>query len=529
MRLIQVKISGYKHLRDVSVSFEKPKESRLFYGSIPIRFFIGLNGSGKSAFLEGLCFLFSRLVQDEVPGFDFLLIYEIRRNGMLYRVEAANGTDGEKFKIRVTSDGETRTFRSFAGRRHLLPDYVLTCASGSNNNFFDIMVRSPRDSLQSDLFDASLLGKSTQDAQSRREDIEKTLASLRRLDENPICLFIDEQTSVLALAAFLAVFPEGTEAGRTEAYIKCRQSLLSVPDSTPQPVSLSLTLDAKKITELDEDAGRYGNLFDDVVSEGEARAHLNAWNTTRLYQDEVADAADAHGDVVLTYLFEPYGAGGGTLCVRSLSQAFQTPLRFLSKLMLARNKGIVKEAHISFRIRGTDHILEENALSEGEYMLLVRLWLLAMGSCGEKDLQCLYLLDEPDVYLNERWSVDFVSMIQQMYDGADAFHEIVVATHSSLILTDAFPDQLYYFHLKNGQVQCHNIRASTFGGSRNEIMQQLFRTSHPVGSYAYSKIDELLKTAANTEELEELLENVGSGYLRLRLLDKIHRMREDGE
>lgn len=528
MRLIQVRISGYKHLRDVSVSFEKPKESRLFYGSIPIRFFIGLNGSGKSAFLEGLCFLFYRLVQDEVPGFDFLLIYEILRDGVLYRVEAANGTGREKFRIRVTSDGETRTFRSFAGRRHLLPDYVLTCASGSNNNFFDIMVRSPRDSLQSDLFDASLLGKSTQDAQSRREDIEKALASLRRLDENPICLFIDEQTSVLALAAFLAVFPEKMNAGRTEAYRKCRQSLLSVPDSTPQPVSLSLTLDAKKIAELDEDTYRYGNLFNDVLPEGEAGVRLGAWNTTRLYQDEVADAADAHGDIVLTYLFEPYG-NGGTLCVRSLTQAFQTPLQFLSKLILARNKGIVKEAHVSFRIRGTDNILEENALSEGEYMLLVRLGLLAMGSCGEKDLQCLYLLDEPDVYLNERWSVDFVSMIQQMYDGADARHEIVVATHSSLILTDALPDQLYYFHLKDGQVQCHNIRASTFGGSRNEIMQQLFQTSHPVGNYAYSKIEELLKAAENTEELEELLENVGSGYLRLRLLDKIYRMREDGE
>ena len=82
MKLIQIKIDGYKHLKNTCVDFNNRPDGELFHDGIPIRFFIGLNGSGKSVFLEAICLLFSRIVQDEVPGFDFTLIYEIWRTGI---------------------------------------------------------------------------------------------------------------------------------------------------------------------------------------------------------------------------------------------------------------------------------------------------------------------------------------------------------------------------------------------------------------------------------------------------------------
>ena len=57
-------------------------------------------------------------------------------------------------------------------------------------------------------------------------------------------------------------------------------------------------------------------------------------------------------------------------------------------------------------------------------------------------------------------------------------------------------------------------------------MQVLFQTPHSVGSFSYSKIEELLQAAQSTEELEEQLKNVGSGYLRLRLLERLQRVKE---
>lgn len=49
MRLIQASINGYKHLRDLSVSFVPPEKGNpLFRDGIPIRFLIGLNGVSAS-------------------------------------------------------------------------------------------------------------------------------------------------------------------------------------------------------------------------------------------------------------------------------------------------------------------------------------------------------------------------------------------------------------------------------------------------------------------------------------------------
>ncbi len=520
MQLIKVWIDGYKHLRNTCVYFNETVSPAVFSGALPIRFFIGLNGSGKSVFLEGICFLFSRIAQNEAPGFRFSLVYRILRD-IMFQVEVTNGAGEEPLDILVTSEGEggTQRFHTFEGRRDLLPDYVFTCASGSNNNYFDIMVRSPRTSLYSDLFDMSLLGKSRLDNRQKRRNVERMLVSLKELEENPISLFVDEENSVLVLAALLAVLP-GTQGSEAMAgYIKFRREILEMVDSMPEPVLLSFTLDAGRGEELG-----------DVLWQG--RGHTgtpvgSGWSTTRLYQYEAADMADGHGDRVISFLFEPCVQGDkDSFAVGRLNALYDSPMELLSKLVLARNKGIIKEAHIGFQIQNTADLVEENAFSEGEYMLLVRLGLFLLERERKSRRQCLFLMDEPDVYLNEHWNIDFVSMIHRIYEGEAADHEVVIATHSSLMLTDAFPNQLYYFQQRQGQVTCLNIRASTFGGSRNEIMERLFLTDSSVGTYSCRTIERILDEVDDIEQLERYLKDVGSGYLRLRMLDKIRLLKK---
>lgn len=526
MQLIKVQIDGYKHLKHTCVNFSETDGADMFGKELPVRFFIGLNGSGKSVFLEGICFLFSRIVQNEAPGFAFTLVYRILRERM-YQVEVTDGTGEERLDIRVTAEGEEEPWliHTFEGHRKLLPDHVFTCASGSNNHYFDIMIRSPKTSLYSDLFDMSLLGKSTKDRTERRESIENILLSLKALDENPISMFVDEENSVLVLAAFFAVCPS-EDSGQTESYVRCRQEILAMLDSMPKPVTLSLTLDAKRVEELKEELRQYGAVFRSITEENTV-CEGGRWNTIRLYQDEAPDVKEAHGDRVVSFLFEPcVKEGRDWLAVKELNDFYTGPMELLSKLMLACNQGLIKEVHMGFQIQGTRDIVEETAFSEGEYMLLVRLGLLAVGREQRGAGQCLFLMDEPDVYLNEHWDIDFVSMIHRIYEGTQRNHEIVIATHSSLMLTDAFPNQLYYFQQNQGQVRCLNVRASTFGGSRNEIMEQLFLTDNSVGTYSYRKIESILNEVDDIQKLEDCLKYVGSGYLRLRLLDKIQLLRK---
>lgn len=527
MELIKIQIDGYKHLKNTCVNFNEPDSGNLFEEELPVRFFIGLNGSGKSVFLEGICFLFSRIVQNETPGFSFTLIYRIMRD-RLYQVEVAGRTGEESLDIRVKAEGEegSRHLHTFEGHRELLPDHVFTCASGSNNHYFDIMVRSPKTSLYSDLFDMSLLGKNTKTREERRKSIEKTLVSLKALEENPISMFVDEENSVLVLAAFFAVLPSA-DSGQTAGFIKCRREILAMLDSMPEPVTLSFVLDAKRVEELRDELWQYGAVFQAITEETGRQDRQGSWNTIRLYQDETLDAKDGHGDRVLSFLFEPcIHEDQDSFAVKELNTVYDSPMELLAKLMLARNRGIIKEAHMGFRIQSTSDIVEETAFSEGEYMLLVRLGLLALGREHRGLSQCLFLMDEPDVYLNEHWNIDFVSMIHRIYEGASKEHEIVIATHSSLMLTDAFPNQLYYFQQKQGQVKCLNVRASTFGGSRNEIMENLFLTGNSVGTYSYKKIEKILDETDDIQKMEACLKYVGSGYLRLRLLDKIQLLRK---
>lgn len=506
MRLLQVDIDGYKHLRELSVSFAPPKDSGLFRDAAPIRFLIGLNGSGKSAFLEGLCLIFSRLAQNEAPGFGFRLAYEIQRDGRLYQVDVSGG-GGRALSVYVVSGEQEFVLPSFAERRYLLPDRIFICASGNNNNFFDIVVRSPRDDLHGELFDASQLGKSRYPPSRRREEAGRALGALRQLEEDPVCLFVDEQASVLALAAFLSIPPK--DEGDS------REQVLAIPDSRPRPLSFSLRVDMERLRALQ--STEEDSLFREL--EGDGR-RLSSWTTARTVPEDSGE--EAEGDRIMTFLFD----GGVRPRIESLAAICPSPADLLSKLIRARNQGIIRQAHLSFRLGGSEDVLEESALSEGEYMLLVRLGLLAMGRGG--DSQFLYLLDEPDVYLNERWNIDFVSTIHRLYQGKPPRHEILTATHSSLVLTDACPEQLYYFSVENGTAVCRNVRAPTFGGSRNEIMQALFQTRHSVGSFSFRRIERLLETAENAEDLEQQLENVGSGYLRLRMLDRIERMKEKG-
>ncbi|WP_125141110.1 hypothetical protein [Clostridium transplantifaecale] len=530
MRLIKVSIDGYKHLKGTCVNFNEESHGVMFTGDIPIRFFVGLNGSGKSVFLEGICLLFSRIVQDEVPGFQFNLIYKIQRDKE-YRVEVSTGTGGEKLDIKVFAEekNEPDLLHSFEKHRYLLPDYVFTCASGSNNNFFDIVVHSPMTSLYSDLYDMSLLGRSRKSRKERERAIGKLLLSLKLLEENPICVFIDEKSSVFVLAAFFAILPKAAGDTEIKSYIECRRKILSMLDSGPAPMSLSFVLDEKRVKEMGQEVAQYGAVFDMLIADSDGEDGTDGtWDTVRLYQDEAADVENAHGDRVITFLFDHLLEGDtASFYIDKLSKAYESPMEFLSKLILAYNKGLIRSVHIGFKINSTEDVVEENALSEGEFMLLVRLGLLALGRYKDGSNQCLYLMDEPDVYLNEHWDIDFVSMIHQIYESTGALHEIVIATHSSLMLTDAFPEQLYYFQQREGQVICRNIQASTFGGSRNEIMEALFLTGHSVGSYSNAKIEQILDQVNDVQELETCLKYIGSGYLRMRLLDKIQILRRE--
>src|SRR5215207_5766856 len=74
MRLKKLWLGNYNNLKDVEINFNSTPS---MYGSTSLRFFVGLNGSGKSNAMEAIGLIFSHLAADASPGIDFDIEYEL--------------------------------------------------------------------------------------------------------------------------------------------------------------------------------------------------------------------------------------------------------------------------------------------------------------------------------------------------------------------------------------------------------------------------------------------------------------------
>ena len=85
MKLEYLYIDGYKGLKRLKLQFKEQT------GAVPVDFLIGCNGSGKSSVLEAVGLIFTRIMQNELPGFIFELKYRMPDGTGIY-VNSYNNT-----------------------------------------------------------------------------------------------------------------------------------------------------------------------------------------------------------------------------------------------------------------------------------------------------------------------------------------------------------------------------------------------------------------------------------------------------
>ena len=92
MKLEYLYIDGYKGLKRLKLQFKEQT------GVVPVDFLIGCNGSGKSSVLEAVGLIFTRIMQNELPGFIFELKYRM--------------PDGTGIYVKPQKKGLLRCFRA---------------------------------------------------------------------------------------------------------------------------------------------------------------------------------------------------------------------------------------------------------------------------------------------------------------------------------------------------------------------------------------------------------------------------------
>ena len=86
-----------------------------------------------------------------------------------------------------------------------------------------------------------------------------------------------------------------------------------------------------------------------------------------------------------------------------------------------------QDVRIRFRIKGESEPITFKELSEGEQQLLTIIGLMRFTSLNES----LFLLDEPDTFLNPAWCLDYLNNLYK-YGGEPTSSQIIMTTHSPL-------------------------------------------------------------------------------------------------
>lgn len=543
MKLEYLYIDGYKGLKRLKLQFKEQT------GVVPVDFLIGCNGSGKSSVLEAVGLIFTRIMQNELPGFIFELKYRMPDGTGIYVKPQKKGfcdASGRRRKLYVELEKNGKTQQLYSIPDEYLPDRIISYCSGANSSMEDILIRSPRASLASDLYDLSLAmdvengegpvsGKEEHPGESsvaRGEAAEEILSFYERLDVNPRVLFLDAVTSKFILPALFAVMPFDMQDDRISEkalrYATLRKKLLKRLNIRLIPAAFSLRIDD---TRLEEAADRPQMsilrrlLSQDVKGKALSNCVIHRTSTDRLEED-----GSLAGETAAVFLFESWEAEGEKVFYHPMLQRYfdGSPFALISTLLTAWREGVIREIHFSYRNGDERGLYEMEDLSDGELMWLARIGLILMAQnhCGENTL---FLYDEPDVHFNDDWSRDFVRFVYAMcsMDGTSG-NEFLVATHSDLILTDAMRSQTHLFENPTGsRTEVKELEISTFAAGRDSISKQVFKASS-IGGFASDTIKELM-AETDPEQLAQAISKIGPGYQRFRLQEQLYALLEKND
>lgn len=198
-----------------------------------------------------------------------------------------------------------------------------------------------------------------------------------------------------------------------------------------------------------------------------------------------------------------------------------------------------------------------DSLSSGEFISIrnrCNLYMRMIQSNSEEtlkdepDLNSIIILeDEPDLHLHPEWSrifiknyFDTVSRVREylVEKFGDKFrtkiYNFVMTTHSPLILSDFFKEEVIFFQKKNGEVSIRKTEeiSDCFAGNIGDMLIDNFFLSKTIGEYSEEKINDIIKRMDNgktlsdkeKKDIEFIISHIGDKLLKRLLEEKFNRV-----
>jgi predicted ATPase len=518
MRLLEFRPRGYRALRDLPIFFsfeDEPLENEC-----SIRFLVGRNGTGKTTLLRFIAAIFAALgegYQRERPdnpaySADFRLSYQLRGNTIEIR-KTGRGRASVEFRMNGAQvDG-------FLGNEEMIPTNIIIYTSGDLDTWNELLYGAirddppeaeplpnqllPQEELPLDQQLAVSVEQTPQMAESVKEggfqvpmQMPTQIGSGDSEEEtgiNRIVLVEPPHLALAFLAACVAHYAEGEQGVDLGADF----GLVLGHVNIDRLVSFSLR--------LQYDIGTIGSNQRRKLS----RLYKAATLTLQQFDTQlwVFDMDNVRGSERTASRLLP-GLGNNA----------RLPFQFFQDLVALQRDGILLEANLivnkrrSIKQKQSGPLLLFADLSDGERAYLSRVALIQLMA-GQSGLESLFLFDEPETHFNDEWKRDLVEQMEQTLTGSHS--EVILTTHASIVLTDAFPNEVILM-TEEGQQNA----PLTFAAEQNELLRSVFGAERSVGKRATNYVRRILNTGT-TEQLEDLLDKVGPGYFRYKIIEAL--------
>lgn len=519
MRILQFYTPRYRNLNDIGIAFAlDPDKSDDEKGTI--RFLVGPNGSGKTNLLKFLAAIFSAL-RDEYTGFrpnnpaytePYYLVYQLRGNtitiahqgmGNLWiRVHPSHISElkgSTYYVLGNIEDAPEDAQDGLPGTDTLVPQMVLIYSSGEVNSW-QKLIDAAQLTTPIPLSYLETLPDDQIEYDYLFNEEESTNDGVKNLLSERILMVRPEYLPAALVAAFIQHYLPSTKREDTHF----ADTLTSV--QVEALLSFSLHIQQPK-------NGTYAHIWEDIIRLGkESTFRLKNWgkdSENELFVFDLADARD-NSNLATRLLERLAGDIDGDLL---------TPFQLFLILVELQKEGVLQQIDLVVNKKHPErderHTLLVTDLSDGERELLQRMALIYLLSGGEN----LFLFDEPEVHFNDTWKRNLIDHIERSLAASKSNSEVILTTHSSITLTDAYSHEI----VRLGYSRQQNVPL-TFGTEPGEILQQVYGAPADVGERALRAIKE---AQGNRDKLQDLLEEMGPGYQRFRVASSLEEVEQD--
>lgn len=159
---------------------------------------------------------------------------------------------------------------------------------------------------------------------------------------------------------------------------------------------------------------------------------------------------------------------------------------------------------------------------------------------------CLFLMDEPDTHFNPVWRAKMIEMLNHVtaysFDSkgkpeAVREQEIIITTHSPFVISDSMREDVYKFDKVKGEVTYVNPKVETYGASVSLLLQEIFDRRISISDLSNFDLDALrdalkeLKTPeaikAKIEETKAKLVSFGESMEKFDLYSLLRQIEKE--